>query len=656
MARDQSSHATDRIPSHQDPLRSARPLEHPKGYGVSIPTRDGSVFCCIPKDPIANLEWRIRMLQRAEEDDQYRDTLIALCSRPCVESFLFWLNAFGWTYVQKRADADGVERAVVGKMSEHPFITWPCQDEAAAQIIRAIQRGDSIALDKSRDMGATWLIVSIFHWFWQFIPNVNFLELSASEDMVDSAGETKDPDTLFAKHDFLIAKQPSWLVPLYERTYLKLARIGVESTSTIMGKATTGKKGRGGRKTACLIDEAAFIRELKQIWITLEATTSCRIANSTVSGPDFFSRIVRSGRVPVVSLPWWDHPQKGRGRYSFRDPVTKEVKISSPWRDRKVERAIDPREVAQEIDRDHMAAGLVVFDPRVVEQQRSLFARDPLYTGKLVWKTSMEQDLALQQIREKRVKLPFVWEDAEPGTGDDWMHLWCELDEDRNGIWRPNQLRNYVVGIDVGLGLQASNSTMSILEVESGRKIGEASSPYFSPDEWARMCAMVGYWLGGARRCAFLIWEANGPGGLVWRVLRKLRYPWFYRNIDEDKMLRESEDLPGWHSNPQSKRDLLLNLGGGMKRHEFINPSKRALDEAGSYVWYDNGHAGVGEREDESTGARAAHGDMTIADALAYYGAAFSHRCSPPEPEAPAGSPAERMRRYKDEKARRSRV
>lgn len=633
-----------------DPLALARPLSHPDHYALTLPTADGPVLIPIPKDPLVNLRWRERMLLRAEEDEEYRAALRALCAQPCPESFLFWLNAFGWTFVQKRVGRDGRERSVMGELTEHPFITWPCQDEAATDLIRAIRDGHSTAIDKSRDMGATWLIVAVFHWHWQFFGGVNFLEISATEDLVDSAGETKDPDTLFAKHDFLLSKQPPWLVPPHERTYMKIARL--DADSTIIGKATTGKKGRGGRKTAALIDEAAFIRELRQLWVTLEATTSCRIVNSTVSGPDFFSKIVRSGKVRVISLPWWDHPTKGRGRYTFKDPNSGEVKISSPWRDAKVDAAIDPREVAQEIDRDHNAAGLVVFDPRVVARQTAMYARPPIYTGFLEYAGGVERDLAIERAREKGHDLAVEWRDADPGSGLDWLHLWCELEEDRLGRWRPNQRRTYVIGIDVGLGLDRSNSTMSIIEVESGAKVGEAASPRHSPDEWARMCALAGYWFGGVRRCAFLIWEANGPGGLVWKVLRTLRYPWFYRQIDEDKLGREVKDEPGWFSNPQSKRDMLLKLAAAMRRDEFRNPSRRALEEAGSYVWYDNGSAGVGEREDDSTGAKAAHGDITIADMLAVYGAEQWHRCAPPEREAPAGSPAERMRRYKAMRSR----
>ncbi len=637
-----SSPTGNRIRPENDPLRFARPLTHPDNYALSLPTADGPVLIPIPKDPIANLRWRERMLLRAEDDEEYRHALRALCAQPCAESCLFWLNAFGWTFVQKKVGDDGREHAVTGAKTDVPFITWVCQDEAVTNLVHAIRNGDSVAIDKSRDMGATWLIVAVFHWHWQFFQGVNFLEISATEDMVDSAGESKDPDTLFAKHDYLNARQPPWMLPRFERTYMKLARL--DCNSTIIGKATTGKKGRGGRKTAVLIDEAAFIQPLKQMWVTLEQTTSCRIVNSTVSGPDFFSKIVRSGKFPVISLPWWDHPLKGRWRYSYTDPVSGEVKISSPWRDWKVKNAIDPREVAQEIDRDHNAAGLVVFDPRIVSRHISLYAKPPIYTGFVEYTGSIQRDLALEKAREKG-HLEAEWKDAEPGH--DWLHLWCELEPDRHGNWRPNQLRTYVIGMDIGLGMGSSNSTMSVIEIESGEKVAEAASPHFSPDEWARMAATLGYWFGGVRKCAFLIWEANGPGGLVWKVLRTIRYPWVYRRINEDKLTRDISETPGWFSNPQSKRDMLLKLAAAMKRDEFRNPSKRALEEAGSYVWYDNGSAGVGEREDDSTGAKAAHGDIVIADMLALYGSEQWHRCKPPEREAPAGSPAERMRRFK---------
>lgn len=626
-------------PAKDSPLRFARSLEHPADYTVEIPLGDQLFSVAIPKGAAANRAWRRELLMSAAEDEQRQRTLKLLCSAHCADACLFWLNAFGWTFAQQRIEDDGRQHAITSGGVDVPFITWVCQDHVIRELIDAIETGRDVAVDKSRDMGMTWLIIAVFVWYWLFRPGTNFMAMSYVEDLVDNAG---DPDTILWKVDYLVQSLPDWMVPALSRTHLRLVR--QDGQATIIGKSTTGKKGRGGRKTAALFDEAGFMDALKQVWISAGQTTSCRIANSTAAGPGFFSKLVRDPRVQCIRLPWWDHPLKGRGRYEWKDPETGIVKIRSPWYDLQVAKAVDQLEIDQELDMDHSGAGFTFFDDRVIARHVQTNCSEPIYQGDLSFTGDFERDIAL---RRRQVE-HFNFADAAGGP----LSLWCDLEEDEHGNWRPPQHRTYVVGIDISHGRGRSNSVGSIKDLETEEQVGEWASGRVAPEEFARQMVALGYWLGGARGCAFMAWEANGPGGIFGDQVMKLRYPWVYYLIDERRTAKQRTDVYGWHSNPQRKKDMLGLWRGALARNEYIPRSVRMLGEAAEYVFLDDGGVGPAELKEESGDAKATHGDRVIAGALSHYAGMYAHRCRPPERIALPGSPAFRRARRQEREAK----
>jgi hypothetical protein len=168
----------------------------------------------IPKTLAGNVAWRQNILAAARTSKTWRNKLRAASQA----SPIFWLNAFGWTFLQKKIQLDGRELAVVQgrevagvKQNPHvPFITWAVQDEAILELKDAIENGHDVLISKARDMGASWLCLAMFQWFWQFRPSTTFLELSRKEVLVDRPG---DMDSLFEKHRYLTRRQPEWLRP-----------------------------------------------------------------------------------------------------------------------------------------------------------------------------------------------------------------------------------------------------------------------------------------------------------------------------------------------------------------------------------------------------------------------------------------------------------
>lgn len=667
------------------PLLGARPLaylsdcpepfhvgrvDHDHVHTIEIPFEHRSVTVHIPKERSQNIIWRRRILLDCEENPKSQAAVLRLCAagindkdidrriEATTRGFIFWINAFGWTLLQNRVLEDGRQVPITaGGGVDVPWILWPVQDEIVYEVVTAIERGTDIAVDKSREMGLTWILVAIILYYWLFRPGTNFIVMSRVQELVDAAG---DPASSFWKLDYMLDALPHWMCPSFKRVYMRL--INHDANTTIVGKSTTKHQGRGGRVTAVLLDEAATMDNLKDIWVSMGKTTTCRIANSTPYGPGFFKTIVKSKTTRTIQASYIDHPEKGRGRHLAKaDEQTArflrikkgDQYVETPWLRGKIHEAIDPLEIAQEVMMDHSGSGLVFFPAHIISVCK-LKACTNWYAGDICF--DEDNGLPLDTaIKNKQVDL-FYWNDE--ALFPRWR-LWCFLVEDENGFWRPEQDRTYCIGVDIAHGTTASNSVITVKEVETGRQVGEMATSTDDPAEFARLACMAGLWWGGARGCAFMIWEANGPGGIFGITVRKLLYPWVYFRTDETRSSRPKTDKFGWYSNPGTKQDCLGELMSGVGRGEYEIMSPEAVEEMEDYKFY-KGHGDIGpsELEDDTTGARKTHGDRVISSMLAHHGSKRILLCRPPERIALPGSPAFRRKRAKEpvkEGVRRSR-
>lgn len=536
-----------------------------------------------------------------------------------VNGCILFLNLFAWCHVVKEVGEDGTERPVPENEVCKPFITWPCQDELLIPgVIDAIENGHDCVLDKARQMGATVFITAVFLWYVIFRKNANFEVMSITEDLVDKAG---DPKSIFWKIQYIIDGLPPWLTAGLDRTYMRI--INRNNDSSIIGLSTTGAKGRGGAVMAVLFDEAAQIRELESLWIGFAEATNCRIANSTPLGPCYYSDLVMDQTTPTIVLPWYNHPKKGRGRRLARDGRTGEQYVTSPFYAERVRRAGGNRKarvIAQELDRDHHAAGSAFFDLWHVARQKHA-AIPELMRGSIVYRGPLDLAVFLEALATENTAIARV-QDIEfwPDEEGPWL-LWCELEQDSLGGIRPTQDQTPVFGIDVSRGMGASESTISVITAEGPLKLARYSNAALNPTEFANEVALAGYWWGGQHRVAYVCPEANGPGVELIRALDRLSYPWVMMR-QGGGMSGESQAgaKMGWWSDQRTKRLLLSEYRQALNTDLFVNPDKRALEQAERYVEMENGEIGNGTLEVESAAVRASHGDLVIADALARYG------------------------------------
>jgi hypothetical protein len=189
---------------------------------------------------------------------------------------------------------------------------------------------------------------------------------------------------------------------------------------------------------------------------------------------------------------------------------------------------------------------------------------------------------------------------------------------------RPNQTHNYVIGCDIALGTGASNSVASIFDVNTCEKVGSWVCAFTSPVNFANQVYALAQWAGGVAK-PFLIWESNGgQGGAFLRQLLKLGYGFYYKRRDEKKASRPRTKNPGWHSSRETKMDLLVSFSDSLswtfktsvEAHKFIVYDEVAVGEYEEYIFDKTGKPNPAATAEEEGGAKAAHGDRVIADAL----------------------------------------
>jgi hypothetical protein len=110
----------------------------------------------------------------------------------------------------------------------------------------------------------------------------------------------------------------------------------------------------------------------------------------------------------------------------------------------------------------------------------------------------------------------------------------------------------------------------------------------------------------------------NGPGyDFGELVVETYRYPYCYAMESIATKEKKKDRKYGWHSSRERKELLLALYRRYLAHGGIINRSILALDEAEYYIRYPEGKIGPSCLLEESSAARATHGDRVIADALA---------------------------------------
>lgn len=138
-----------------------------------------------------NKEKRLELLQYTSPEGWVKIIM------KCKEDPIFFFNMFLWTYNPRLAKP------------HVPFITYPYQDDFIKQIVSAVETGIDVWIEKSRDMGLSWVMLGIFlRWF--LFKEWSVLLWSYKEDYVDAQGNM---DSAFERLRYMLKRLPKQMKP-----------------------------------------------------------------------------------------------------------------------------------------------------------------------------------------------------------------------------------------------------------------------------------------------------------------------------------------------------------------------------------------------------------------------------------------------------------
>lgn len=521
----------------------------------------------------------------------------------CRASFIYFINLFCWTKPAVRVHPEtGQEVEPLENKRHVPFVTRPGQDNALLTIHDCVLKGLPVLVRKSRREGASWINIAYIHWNWLFKNDVNILEVSKSEPLVDKTG---DPLALFWKHDYINQYLPDWMLPC-ERRFLNkgskyrthLSFVNPKTGSTITGQATTDHIGRGGGYLIIFYDEFAAFPNGAAAWRSGVDAGICRIANSTPVGPGTeYSRLAQqaedTGYPVLVEMMYWDNPDRAPDRVPAIDEdgtITKKPGRhywDCKWLRARIREATET-DIGQNVFADDIQAGDNFFDSRAIHRHIKAHTCSPLRCF-------------LNSDGDRFTPSP---------TRGNW-YVWESLDK----LHDKRRWTDFVMFADISYGEGASNSVIAVMDRDTNKIVAEYVDP--NTPKYALASEIVAAAKGvfkGRRGYAFVGWESSGPGVDWYReVVERLRFRKVYYRRREGSRLKSKTRQYGWLSDRKSKEILMSSLDSALCQDQIIIPSKEGLLEMLEVVWLPDGSIEQGVRRDESSGARVRHGDRIIA-------------------------------------------
>jgi phage terminase large subunit len=270
-----------------------------------------------PPNYIKHFAWRQEQLLKLREDPVLLAGAIEYYRDHPIEFIEHWID----TYDPRNAGTD--------QLTYLPFKLFKRQREAVQFIYACLKEGGSGLIEKSRDMGVTWLCCAISIHLWRFWDGAAIGWGSRKSDLVDRIG---DMNSIFEKIRRAIERLP---VEFYPAGFSLRDHMGSLKIINPNGGAITGESGdeigRGGRSLIYFKDEAAKYERPELIEAALSDNAKVQIDFSSVYGlGTVFHRKRESGvdwspgqpivkdRVNVLIMDWRDHPGKTQEWYDGR--------------------------------------------------------------------------------------------------------------------------------------------------------------------------------------------------------------------------------------------------------------------------------------------------------------------------------------------------
>jgi hypothetical protein len=405
-----------------------------------------------------------------------------------------------------------------------PFHLYPFQ----SQLLQDFEDYRFNIILKARQLGISTISAAYIAWLMVFHREKNVLVI---------ATKFSTAANLVKKVKSIIGNLPPWLrisnVNIDNRTSFVL-----DNGSQIKASSTSGDAGRSEALSLLVIDEAAHVDGLDELWMGLYPTLSTGgrcIALSTPNGVgNWFHKIYseadnKSNDFFPTKLPWEVHPDRDKAWFE------------------KETRNMSRREIAQELECNFNMSGETVFGPEDIEIYNNM-VKEPKH------RTGFDRNL-------------WIWEEFTPGA-------------------------TYLISADVARGDGKDYSVCHVFKLETMELVAEYQGKV-TPDVFSRVLFDVGSEYGSS----LLVVENNSVGYTVLDKLKEMQYPNLYHSIksthefvEEYQADQMSNAVPGFSTTSKTRPLIVAKMEEFIRNNLIKIYSSRLLSEMKTFVW-NNGRA-----------------------------------------------------------------
>jgi hypothetical protein len=427
----------------------------------------------------------------------------------CHQDPVYWMKKYYWIQHPQR-----------GRIQ---FNLYPFQEKVLLQL----QKNEYTIINKSRQLGISTLASAYALWLMLFQKDKNVLCIATKQETAKN---------MVTKVRFAYDALPKWMqIKTAEHNKLSLR---LANGSQIKAVGATSDAGRSEAVSLLIIDEAAFIEGIDEIFASAQQTLAtggqCLALSTPYGTGNWFHKSFtkaqnRENKFVPISLPWTVHPERDQ-----------------TWRDDQDE-ILGPRHAAQECDCDFSTSGDTVIEPEILSFYEVSFVSEPL---------------------EKRGSTGALW------------------------IWEiPDYSRNYMVVADVARGDGSDYSAFHIIDVEDAKQVAEYKEQISTKD-----FANILFSIATEYNDALLIVENANIGWSVLEHLIERGYRNLYYSSKADTTIGINESqiakiengqgvVPGFTTSMKTRPLCISKLVSYTREKSVTIQSKRLLEELRVFVW-----------------------------------------------------------------------
>lgn len=459
-------------------------------------------------------------------------------------------------YVYTKNSKNGIE----------PFHPYPFQNDTLDDFIK---HRFTVVL-KSRQMGLSWLTAAFATWL------ILFYE---SKDVLCLANKQKAAIKMLDKVKFIIEYLPNWMkdslecnrkdIPTYNTTSIHL-----NNKSKVEVSATTEDAARGDTLALLIVDEAAFIPNAEETWLSLEPTLTVGGRAIIISTPaglgGFFHKTYSQAEDETnefypICLGWELHPD--------RDDEWAKNKILKSGAD-------GLRLFRQEYACQFLGSGQTLLDADFLMQIENEWIKEPISKG-----VGMEKGM-------------WIFEDPVPA-------------------------RKYIVSADIAIGIGDSSngegeeasltdfSAFHIIDAENYCQVAEYKGK-ISP---GNLAPILYKYCNTYNQALFVVENNAGYAQSIIEKFQAWEYPYMYRqpNTNSNKSidLTDLNNRIGFSTNNATRDKIITNLQEFIGTSAFKFHSRRTLNESKTFQFNPKRN-----RYEASSGS---HDDLMMSLAIGVY-------------------------------------